>query len=103
MTMEDKVAIDILGRHFKIKCPADKVTELQQAAAFVVEMMDDIRQQGVSSPDRIAIMTALNIAHELLLLREQKDQQVRNMGERLHKLQQRIEQALVQNEQLELE
>lgn len=103
MTISDRISIDILGRQFKIKCPPDKAAELQKAAAYLDDMISEVRSGGINSPDRIAIMVALNLAHELLLLREQKDQQLRNMGERLHKLQQRMEQALSANEQLELE
>lgn len=103
MTDQNKITIDILGRHFKIKCPSDKAAELQRTAAFVDDMMQEVREQGILAPDRIAIMTAINIAHELLLLREQKDSQLQNMGERLRKLQQRVEYALSQDTQMEFE
>ncbi|MCD6055737.1 MAG: hypothetical protein K0R12_699 [Gammaproteobacteria bacterium] len=103
MSDQDTMSVDILGRHFKIKCPQDKIPELQEAAALLDESMRTVRQSGVSGPDRIAIMAALNIAHELLLLREQKDKQINSMGERLHKLQQRIDQALSLNGQTEFE
>ena len=57
----------ILGREFKIACSEDERQELADAVAMLDRRMREIRDAGkVSGSERIAVMAALNIAHELL-------------------------------------
>ena len=63
--------VSILGREFKVACEESERAELTDAVAFVDRQMRDIRDRGkVTGVDRIAVITALNIAHDLL--RERK-------------------------------
>lgn len=57
----------ILGREFKFACKESERDELTEAVAMLDRRMREIRDGGkVSGTDRIAVMAALNIAHELL-------------------------------------
>jgi cell division protein ZapA len=59
--------ISILGREFKVACKESEREELSEAVALLDRRMREIRDAGkVTGTDRIAIMTALNFAHELL-------------------------------------
>jgi cell division protein ZapA len=59
--------VTILGREFKVACRESERAELGEAVAFLDRRMREIRDAGkVSGTDRIAVMAALNIAHELL-------------------------------------
>ena len=59
--------VTILGREFKIACRESERTELMEAVAYLDRRMREIRDAGkVSGTDRIAVMAALNIAHDLL-------------------------------------
>ena len=59
--------ITILGREFKVACKEDEREELSEAVALLDKRMREIRDTGkVTGTDRIAVMTALNFAHELL-------------------------------------
>jgi cell division protein ZapA len=59
--------ITILGREFKVACKEDERDELSEAVALLDKRMREIRDAGkVTGTDRIAVMTALNFAHELL-------------------------------------
>jgi cell division protein ZapA len=59
--------VTILGREFKVACKEDERSELMEAVALLDRRMREIRDRGkVSGTDRIAVMAALNIAHELL-------------------------------------
>jgi cell division protein ZapA len=59
--------VTILGREFKVACRESERNELLEAVAFLDRRMREIRDGGkVSGTDRIAVMAALNIAHELL-------------------------------------
>ena len=59
--------ITILGREFKVACKENERAELTEAVALLDKRMREIRDAGkVTGTDRIAVMTALNFAHELL-------------------------------------
>ena len=59
--------VSILGRDFKIACKESEREELGEAVTFLDRRMREIRDAGkVSGGERIAVMAALNIAHELL-------------------------------------
>jgi cell division protein ZapA len=61
------IEISILGRSYKIACEEGEREALMQAAAFLDGKMGEIKKAGkVSGADRIAVMAALNIAHEFL-------------------------------------
>jgi cell division protein ZapA len=59
--------INVMGREFRIACPESEQKELLEAVDYLNRKMDEIRDHGkVIGVERIAIMAALNIAHELL-------------------------------------
>ncbi|MBK8065054.1 MAG: cell division protein ZapA [Betaproteobacteria bacterium] len=59
--------VSILGRSYKVACEDGEREALLQAVAYVDGKMNDIKQSGkIAGTERIAVMTALNIAHELL-------------------------------------
>ena len=59
--------ITILGRTYKVACEEGERDALLRTAAFLDAKMSEIRKAGkVSGTERIAVMAALNIAHELL-------------------------------------
>ena len=59
--------VTILGREFKVACKEGEREELVEAVAMLDRRMREIRDGGkVSGAERIAVMAALNIAHELL-------------------------------------
>jgi len=62
------VTVRIFGREFKVKCPGSDVTALEDAAKYVDTKMRAMRgkDEAVASLENIAIVTALNIAHEFL-------------------------------------
>jgi cell division protein ZapA len=59
--------INVMGREFRVACPENEQKELLEAVDYLNRKMDEIRDNGkVIGVERIAIMAALNIAHELL-------------------------------------
>lgn len=66
----DTVAVSILGKEYQVACPAEQHAELLLSARYLDEQMRAIRATGkVIGLERIAVMAALNIAHELLRTR----------------------------------
>lgn len=61
------IDVNILGRSYKVACEDDEREGLLQAVAYVDGKMAEIKAAGkVAGNERIAVMVALNIAHELL-------------------------------------
>lgn len=69
--MTEPVKIYILDREFMIACPTEERESLLQSAAMLNQKMQEIRDKGkVVGMDRIAVLAALNLAHELLRLQQ---------------------------------
>ena len=59
--------VTILGREYKVACKESERAELMQAVALLDARMREIRDAGkVAAIDRIAVMAALNLAHDVL-------------------------------------
>jgi cell division protein ZapA len=59
--------VAIMGREFRIACPENEREGLTRAVGYLDKKMREIRDAGkVIGVERIAIMAALNIAHEYL-------------------------------------
>jgi cell division protein ZapA len=62
--------VSILGREYRVACKESERAELLQAVQFLDRRMREIRDTGkVVGSERIAVMAALNITHELLGLK----------------------------------
>jgi cell division protein ZapA len=97
------VRVTIMGKEYQVSCPADEVDALTRAAQFLDGQMETIRASGkVVGLDRVAVMAALNITNDYLsgqsVLNETKDV----VGQRLHKLNEKVEAALANHKQLNL-
>jgi cell division protein ZapA len=59
--------INVMGREFRVACPENEQKGLLEAVDYLNKKMAEIRDNGkVIGLERIAIMAALNISHELL-------------------------------------
>ena len=59
--------VTIMGRTYKVACSDDERNALLSAVAYLDRKMTEIKSAGrVASAERIAVMAALNITHELL-------------------------------------
>lgn len=93
--MNNVVIIKLLGREYQVKCPPDRVAELQEAAHYLDAKMRESTETGkILNPDRFLMIAALNISHELLDLKKQKNSYIDNMHNRILELQNKIDQAL---------
>ncbi|MCG8486151.1 MAG: cell division protein ZapA [Chromatiales bacterium] len=97
------VTVSILDKEYRISCQPDERESLLQAAAYVDGQMREIRQAGrIIGTERIAVMTALNIANDLLLSQRTKEDGSQNISRRIKTLQEKIEIALNTTNQMEL-
>jgi cell division protein ZapA len=88
------VTIHILDKEYQIACKEEETEALVASADYVNKKMKEIRDRGnVIGTDRIAVVTALNIAHELLEI-QQIQRSYESVNDRLSELRQRVELAL---------
>jgi cell division protein ZapA len=97
------VTVQILDKEYRIGCEQGEEESLLTSARYVDAKMREIRRGGrVIGTERIAVMAALNIAHELLQQHRAGESQYESVQRRLGELQDRIEMALAATNQLEL-
>lgn len=88
------VDVSIMGRDFTVSCTEEERPGLINAVNFLDKKMRDIRDSGkVVGVERIAIMTALNLAYELLNSKS-GELDVGDMKRRIVSMQDLIDQAL---------
>ncbi|MFJ3482542.1 cell division protein ZapA [Pseudomonas sp. NPDC090202] len=92
MSNGNSVTVQILDKEYSIICPQEERTNLVSAARYLDGKMREIRSSGkVIGADRIAVMAALNITHDLLHKQELPEanatgatrEQVRDLLERV--------------------
>jgi cell division protein ZapA len=105
MTHQDqaRVSVRIMDKEYVVACPYDERSALLDAAEFLNARMREIRDTGkVVGLDRIAVMAALNLAHEFLKGKDRESRLDTGVGQRVRALRERVEGALGKSQQLEL-
>jgi cell division protein ZapA len=92
---QQPVSLTIMGKEYKIACTPDEQNDLIQSAAQLDAQMRKMRDSGrVAGADRIAVMAALNLAHELQLMKNQNTMLNQTLSECLAKMTHKIENVL---------
>lgn len=93
----EPVKVNILDKEYLIACPEDEKAELMKSAAYLNRRMKEVRDSGkVVGADRIAVMVALNITHELLQASESADDIARLVEDRIEAMNRRLAGALAE-------
>jgi len=67
MSKNEPLTIVIMDKEYRIACPEDEKENLVASAALLNEKLAEIKQQGsVIGTERIAIMAALNMSHDII-------------------------------------
>jgi cell division protein ZapA len=60
--------IHILGKEYQVNCPPEERDALERSAELLNEKIEEIRNGSqIIGLERIAVMAALNLAHDLIL------------------------------------
>jgi cell division protein ZapA len=98
-----RVSVRIMEKEYVVACPYEERAALLDAAEFLNGRMREIRDSGkIVGHDRIAVMAALNLAHEFLKVRDRETKVDSSVGHRVRALRERVEGALEKGQQLEL-
>lgn len=93
--------VKILDRELRIACPEEERAELLDAVAYLDKKMREIHDTGkIASVERIALMAALNITHELLGMKVGRGVDLADFTRRMNAMQEAIDEALAEQEKL---
>lgn len=103
MAENNAVNVSIMGKDYLVACDDDEKQDLMRSAEYLNRKMCEIRDSGkIIGTDRIAVMAALNIAHELLNQEGDVDDSQHAMRDRIMSLSNKIEDALYKSRQFEI-
>lgn len=99
MNAEKKMDISIMGREFCISCPDEESKELQLAADYLDKKVQEIKEEGkVVGSESIAIIAALSITHELLMIQTNNGFDINEFRRRIGLMQEKIDDVLVEQD-----
>lgn len=106
--MTTSVDIKIQGRDYRVACPAGEAEALMQAAQLLDAKMSEIAAATRATGERLAVMTALNLAHELNCLRQPRSSEnsiaenldLERLAGRIKAIEARLDAALTPQEEL---
>lgn len=99
---QEGVKITIMGKEYTVACPDEKREDLITAASYLDKNMRDIQKSGASlGSERLAVMAALNLSHDLLILRNEGGASD-EVEKRIRKMRKSIEATLDKQGEIEL-
>jgi cell division protein ZapA len=103
MSDAQPISVSILDKDYKIACPPGEQTALLESARFLDSKMREMRDSGkIMGSERIAVITALNIANDLLRAGNLDKSLGEELPPRLKNLENKISRVLEQARQLEI-
>lgn len=89
------VTIHILGKEYQIACPPEEKQNLARAAEYLDTQMRQIREGGkVVGLERIAVMAALNLSHQLLKIQSETANTSTGSREQMARVNHKLDSAL---------
>ena len=97
------INITILDKEYLINCEEEEKQSLRNAVDYLNEKMLEMKKNGgVIGSERIAVMTALNIANELLAYKKENQDYTFKIDNTLKRLQSKINDALTRDKQIDI-
>jgi cell division protein ZapA len=101
MSNPQPISITILDKEYKVACPAGEQAALLASAKYLDEKMREVRDSGnILGAERIAVITALNIANDFLSTSDAVKDISNDLSPRLKNLETKISRVLEQTESL---
>jgi len=103
MTDAQPINISILDKDYKVACPPGEQSALLESAKFLDNKMREVRDIGnIMGSERIAVITELNMANDLLRSSNVDKEIGQELPPRLKDLENKISRVLEQARQLEI-
>jgi cell division protein ZapA len=95
---QTKITVRILNREYQFACEEDERTSLLSAADYLNKSMQMIKDNNSTmSSDKIALMAAMNISHELIKSQSTNQYYDTEVVSTIKKLNDKLEQAIATN------
>lgn len=105
--MTTTLDIKIQGREYRVACPPEEIEALQAAAVLLDTRMGEIAKATRATGERLAVMTALNLAAELYAARQHAMPSIANQAvdatealRRIQAIEARLDEVLAPQEKL---
>ncbi len=96
MKHQDSLTVSILEKEYRVACPPDEKDDLKASAELLNDRLDEIKASGsVLGTERIAVMAALNMSHEVVNGKQIKTEHA-DVDARIARLSERIEDSIRQ-------
>ena len=103
MTDAQPINISILDKYYKVACPPGEQSALLESARFLDGKMREVRDSGnIMGSERIAVITALNMANDLLRTSNLDKEIGSELPPRLKDLESKISRVLEEARQMEI-
>ena len=103
MSTVKPITVTIMDKEYVVGCAEDEREALFASVEFLNRKLREQRDSGkVIGSERVAVMAALNIAHEYLDYRRDNDSAASDIGEGLERIQTKIKRALARGSNFEL-
>jgi cell division protein ZapA len=103
-TAATTLSVQLLGREYRVACADDERADLLAAVRLLDQRMREVRDSGKGAAlEKVAVMTALNLANELLKLRSKGPESAFDSTEiqrRIVSMQVAIDEVMASQEQL---
>jgi len=94
MKNQESLSITILDKEYRVACPPGQQDSLRASAAVLNKKLTEIKNKGaVIGTERIAIMAALNLCHELLSGQSLQDEHA-ELNDRIDSLSEKIDSSM---------
>jgi cell division protein ZapA len=89
------IELEVANRHLQLKCHADEVTLLRKTAEQLDTKINEVKSSSqLIGQDRIILMAALSLNHELNLQQQHSDQIIAELEQRINALEHKISAVL---------
>ena len=92
---DNTITISILHREFKLICSKEEQAALQDAAELLNQYTTSVKTSGkIIDYDRILVISALNMSHDLLLCKNKNHNALEKITEQMQNLKTKIKSVL---------
>jgi cell division protein ZapA len=96
----DHLDVMLLGKEYRVACTPDNRDELLATVAYLDDKFRELGAKANAGGEKLAVMTALNIAHEFLQFQRGNGFDMPGVKRRIGLMQARINGVLAQQEKL---
>jgi cell division protein ZapA len=94
------IDISLNGREYRVACPPDEQQALLDASAYLDEQLRKLAARTGASGEKLAVMTALNIAHEFIAFQRSGGFDMPDLKRKIGSITARLDEALDSQERL---